>query len=397
MITTAIPGMVQEVRRYGTFDANACLNCGSCSVVCELSGDGASFPRVPIQRTVMGLKDSVRAGLEPWLCHDCGDCSIHCPRQAAPRESMMTLRRYLAGQYDFTGISSRIFASKLGEVGILLIAGLATFALAFVYHLWYKEVDVPNLLSVAMGMEHMFPTIAYFTIAVFVLPLLILLVNSLRMHRFTMHRGHEFRPPLRHYLVEAKTMLFHLFTHRNMRRCPQPAYKKRWMKHVLLGTAITVKCVIVIFFLRWFQTDAIYPLSHPQRWLGYLVTAAMLVVSADLIVSRLRRNPPVHSSAESGGLVLPVMIFLVALSGIGVHVFRYLEFPLTAHFAYAVHLAIAVPLVLVELPFGKWSHVVYRPLALYFQAVRERAMAEERAGAVRRPSQARLPIGAQSA
>ncbi len=391
MITTSIPGMVEEVRRYGTFDANACLNCGSCSVVCELSGNGASFPRIPIQRAVLGLKDSVRAGLEPWLCHDCGDCSIHCPRQAAPRESMMTLRRYLAGQYDFTGISSRIFTTKLGEIGLLVVIALATFALALAYHLYYKEVDLPNLLSVAMGMEHMFPTIGYFTVAVFALPLLILLTNSLRMHRYTMQRGHDFRPPFRHYFVEAKTMLLHVFTHRNIRKCPDPAYRKRWMKHLLLGTAMTVKCVIVVFFLRWFQTDAIYPLSHPQRWLGYLVTAAMLVVSADLIASRLRRSNPAHAFSASGDLVMPVMVFLVALSGIAVHIFRYLEFPLTAHFAYAVHLAIAVPLVLVELPFGKWSHAVYRPLALYFQAVKERAVAAQK------PSESYLPIGAQSA
>jgi len=27
----------------------------------------------------------------------------------------------------------------------------------------------------------------------------------------------------------------------------------------------------------------------------------------------------------------------------------------------------------VEMSFGKWSHMIYRPLALYFQAVKEKA------------------------
>jgi hypothetical protein len=46
---------------------------------------------------------------------------------------------------------------------------------------------------------------------------------------------------------------------------------------------------------------------------------------------------------------------------------------LAAHYAYALHLSITVPLLVVELPFGEWVHTMDRPLAIYFQAVRERA------------------------
>jgi hypothetical protein len=46
---------------------------------------------------------------------------------------------------------------------------------------------------------------------------------------------------------------------------------------------------------------------------------------------------------------------------------------LGADYAYAVHLMIAVPMLLVEIPFGGSSHMLYRPLALYFAAVKERA------------------------
>jgi hypothetical protein len=34
---------------------------------------------------------------------------------------------------------------------------------------------------------------------------------------------------------------------------------------------------------------------------------------------------------------------------------------------------IVTPMLLVEMAFGKWAHMLYRPLALYFLAVRERA------------------------
>jgi hypothetical protein len=41
---------------------------------------------------------------------------------------------------------------------------------------------------------------------------------------------------------------------------------------------------------------------------------------------------------------------------------------------YAIHLVIAVSMLVVEVPFGKWAHLLYRPLAVYFQAVREKAL-----------------------
>ena len=31
-----------------------------------------------------------------------------------------------------------------------------------------------------------------------------------------------------------------------------------------------------------------------------------------------------------------------------------------------------------EVPFGKWSHLAYRPLAIYFQAVRQKALSQQK-------------------
>jgi hypothetical protein len=51
--------------------------------------------------------------------------------------------------------------------------------------------------------------------------------------------------------------------------------------------------------------------------------------------------------------------------------------PLTTYYTYAVHLAIAVAMLSVEVPFGKWAHLVYRPLAVFLQKVKERAVEEQ--------------------
>ena len=49
-------------------------------------------------------------------------------------------------------------------------------------------------------------------------------------------------------------------------------------------------------------------------------------------------------------------------------------------------LSMLVPMLVLEVPFGKWSHLAYRPLAIYFQAVKEKALARQAAGAELAPA-----------
>jgi len=286
---------------------------------------------------------------------------------------MMTLRRYLVSRYDVTGIASRVQRSGLWEVMALASVAALVFALVVAYHLYYVELPMGEFVSTPLGLEHMFPTITYFSYSVFLLPLTLMVVNGMRMHRRTMVGTAEAKIPLRFYLLELKTLILHLFFHRNLNRCNAEQHNRRWIKHWLLGTACTMMCVIPFFFLGWFQTEALYPVYHPQRWLGYFATAVMIYVPVDIVISRIRKRKQEHKYSERGDLIFPLMLLLVALSGIAVHIFRYAEWSMACHYAYAAHLAITVPLLLIELPFGKWSHVVYRPLALFFQSVKDRA------------------------
>lgn len=370
------PGLLQKVRKYGKFDANACLSCGSCTVVCDLSNGYASFPHKPIRRVLLGLKESTKRNLEPWLCHDCGDCATTCPRQAEPRESMATIRRYLAGQYDITGLSSYILKSKFWHIGALVFTALLVFGLALFYHLWYVQLTVDELMTIPLGMEHMFDMIVYFTVAVFLIPLLIFTVGVIRMHRWTIRGNNNIRAPIRLYVKQLYTIIVHMISHKNIKRCIQQVKGKRFPKHWLLAFAVTAKFVIILFFLNWFQTDSIYPVYHPQRWVGYLIFAIMMYIPLEIIIGRIRKREEIHKNSEFSDYSLPVMLLLVALSGIAIHIARYMGLELTGHFAYAIHLSVSVAFILIELPFGKLSHVIYRPFAIYFQSVKERAIQE---------------------
>ena len=373
------PTLVAEVRKYGKFDTNACYQCGSCTVTCNLVKNSASFPRRVMRSTMMGLRKLVRSSLEPWLCYYCGDCSLVCPRQTDPGEAMMTLRRFLTAQYDWTGLAAKIYRSKVWEIGSLLVVGILVLLLVGYYHLNIVELEYADLFSAEFISEtveeefmgHMFNLVETFTIVVFLFPLVILLSNAFRMYWFTMHRGCEVKIPIQLYITEAKTLLLHAITQKRFGDCTD---KRRWIVHGLLVLGCVLMFIPLLFFLEWFQTDNIYPLYHPQRWLGYLATGALIYATVEIMISRIRRREEIHKFSELGDWILPVMLFLTAVSGIAVHIFRYMELSLITHYTYAIHLAIVVPMLIIEIPFGKWSHMLYRPLAVYFEAIQESAL-----------------------
>jgi len=101
----------------------------------------------------------------------------------------------------------------------------------------------------------------------------------------------------------------------------------------------------------------------------------------DILVGRLRAKLEIYKETRLPDLVLPILLLGTVLSGLVAHVSRYFGFALTCHFAYAVHVVIATPMLVVEMAFGKWAHMIYRPLAIYFQAVRQRAEQEQQAPA----------------
>ena len=289
----------------------------------------------------------------------------------------MTLRRYLIAQYDWTGLSRRICRSPAWEVGALSLVAMLVLALIILYHLYISKLDITFLRTTALGMEHMFPTITYFTVCVFLIPALLMASHAWRMFALTMRRGANRAIPLRFYVAEAKTMFLQMVTQRQILKCPATIHRKRWTLHWLLAFGCVLMFAIKLFFLRWFQTDSIYAIYHPQRWLGYLAFAFLVAGALDILIERARKRESIFRESRFSDWVLPILLALTALSGMAVHVFRYTGLDLGAHYAYAVHLMIAVPMLLVELPFAKSSHMIYRPLALYFAAVKDRALAAQ--------------------
>jgi hypothetical protein len=319
---------------------------------------------------MLGARRLLNASLAPWLCYYCGDCSTTCPRQTEPGEAMMTLRRYLTGQYDWTGISSRIYRSKVWKVGLLLATALITLGLIIFYHTSVVGMPLSDFTSTSMGLGHMFGTISVFTWVVIFLPLFFLMSNGVRMFFITMRNDETVKIPAKLYLTEIGSFFSHLLAQRKFRECKE---KGRWIKHLFFVSGCSIMFILLVFFLKWFQTDNLYPLYHPQRWIGYIATIALLYASIEVLLGRIRKKDPIHRFSDVADWSFPILLLLVTLSGIAVHIFRYSGFAMAMHISYALHIIVTVPLLVIEIPFGKWTHMLYRPLAVYFQTIKDKA------------------------
>jgi signal transduction histidine kinase len=138
-------------------------------------------------------------------------------------------------------------------------------------------------------------------------------------------------------------------------------------------TGYSIVFLLVVVGIRWFQRDEIYAFWHPVRLLGYYATFAILYGVTYAIIGRLNKSKSVYQHTHSTDWAFLILLWLTTFSGILIHATRLLELPLTTYYLYVIHLMIAVPMLVIEVPFAKWTHQLYRPLILYLTKVKASA------------------------
>ncbi|MEW6568156.1 MAG: 4Fe-4S dicluster domain-containing protein [Chloroflexota bacterium] len=363
-------GLLSELKKYGRVKVEACFNCGNCTAICPLSTDATPFPRNNIRLLQLGLKDRILESTDPWLCYYCGECSETCPRGAEPAEAQMALRRWLTAQYDWTGLGARFYTSSRWVIGALLLVAAMVLALIGLLHGPIVTDRVELNTFAPTYIVHIADLVMAGAISLF------LFMNVFRMHSFIMGKGSGVKAPLSLYLLEAWNLPYHFLTQKRFSGCGD---KRPWINHLILASGYALMFVIIVLFLEWFQTDDLYSVFNPQRWLGYYAAAALIYGTGIAIWGRVRAQRQMHKYSQLSDWLFPILLFLLAVSGLLVHIFRYAGMPLVTYYTYGVHM-ILVPAVYVSVgPMGKWAHLFYRPLAVYFQAVKERALAAQTA------------------
>jgi len=384
--------LIEELERYGAQDVSNCYHCGNCSATCPFSSDHSIFPRREMRMLQMGLETKLESSLDPWLCYYCGECSDDCPRDAEPGETMMSLRRWLTARYDWTGISKLFYLSWKAELLAIIIVALLAGAgfLAAGFLLGGGDISVYNGenaflpageswygLPTGTGV-HLFDWILAGVLVFF------LSTNCMRMWWKTMGRDKSVKIPFYLYITKIFSLPWNFMSQARYAKCDR---KRPWAIHLVLMLSYVTMLVLIMFFLE--RMAAGPSVDWKVHVFGLLATVGLLATTIFAMRGRVKKTESQYKHSHESDWMFLILLVVVASTGALQFILHRSGLDVAANIAYVVHMMAVVPMLLLEVPFSKWSHLAYRPLAMYFNEVREEAATASEKSAV--------PLGAAQA
>jgi quinone-modifying oxidoreductase subunit QmoC len=372
---------VDEVIAAGGGDLKKCFQCATCSVACELSNGPSPFPRKEMIWAQWGMKDRLLNDPDVWLCHQCNDCSMRCPRGARPGDVLAALRQKSIEHHSFPSFMGRLVNSARAMPVMLvlipaLLLGLAvvardsiaeTFGLADPHSAFYAEFFPHWLL------------IGFFT-TLTLLTFLGLIVGLVRFWK-GMKEADEARgvgEPATGFVPSLVKALGAVFTHGRFGKCKDQAQRRNTHLMAFYGfLALFVVTVWATFDLYLFPVlgmESLYPfdLSHPMKMLANVGGIILVVGTGKAILDRLNAPADGKHRSTSFDWIFVWLLFLVGVTGFVTEILRFTVTPETmgameysAYSVYFVHLVLVFGL-LVYLPYSKFAHMWYRILAMAY-------------------------------
>ncbi len=381
MSTRVDPGFVGELKKYGAFDISACFNCGTCTAVCPLSEGIDSFPRRMIRYGQIGAEDRLLGCKEVWQCYYCGECSDTCPRQAEPGEYMAAARRYAIASCDPTGISRLLYTSKVFTASFLFVlTGL--FALLLLSGHGPMSSGAPMLFQfrqtagfLSYSIVHNMGLALIIVAAVAMIAGIVRLV--IRLSRVLPYRtGAEETPTPGWFSRIAHgftAVAQELATNKSFRDCEEepsvPWYlRKRFIHWSIMWGFLGL---LLATMLDWILDMTVgkdpgqpVALWHPTRLLGTVAGIFLVYGTAVAIIQRWAKPDKYFSHSLLSDWLFLWLLFLAGVTGFIVELTVYLPHGATwMYIVFLVHVVISMEVVIL-LPFTKFAHAVYRPIAL---------------------------------
>ncbi len=336
-----------------------------------------------------GLKDRLVADPDIWLCHQCNDCSLRCPRGARPGDVMAAIRQKVIEHYAFPGAMGRLVNSARAIPAMLFLVPAILIALALL---------VRGPIEAAVGYvdphghefyAHFFP---HWLLIVFFSGLTLLTFGGLIVGLVRFWGGMKATDealgkgtPVMGFVPSLVKAVTTVLTHDRFGSCTDQASRKP--AHLMafygfIALFIVTSWAVADLYLMPSLLPDIFPqypfgLLHPMKVLAN-AGAILLIVGAGRAIL-LRRNAPKDGNHQSTTFdwVFVWLLLLVGISGVGVEVFRFVAegaagaeayasgFALPAYTLYFVHLVLVFGL-LVYLPYSKFAHMWYRLLAMAY-------------------------------
>lgn len=379
----ADPMLLTDVQRFGAADMVACYSCGNCTAICPLADNDATFPRKLIRLAQVGLADDLVASKELWTCYHCGVCSDRCPTEADPGEFMASARRYAIARHDRTGLARLLYTRPAAAAAV--VAALAVALVVFL--LGTRVGEMPR------GELALFEWIPYAVIHWMGIGVMAAVVVFALLGLASFVRGMATREGVTWHDVAGTAQVrraagralwsavgIESLGQKRFRddchddRVTEPLWRRRWLLHALsiwgfLGLLLATTLDYLFDVTGIKATGTMVPLWYPTRLLGTVAGLAMMYGVTVFAINRYQRYGQAAKHSDPADWFFLAMLWLTGFTGFVIEVALYAPpTPVWGYWFFVLHVAIAMELLLL-LPFTKFAHVMYRPVALFFYAL----------------------------
>jgi len=338
-----------------------CYQCGSCTAICPISEDYMTSFRRSIKYAQLGLEKKLSSDLTPWLCYACGECSNSCPRDANPSEVMMSIRRYLTIKYDWTRVSRILYLNSKILLFAILSLSILTGIIIYFFHGPIITDKVALSIFAPIEIVETGGRLIFATLAT------ILLINILRMYRLTFNP--KIKLPFKTYVKEfLKTLTPNFLTQKLFGYCND---RKYWLVHLLIFYGYLASLILFEVLLIFTHTNDPFLFVSPLSVVGLFSVFAIAYGGLEVIRGGVKKSKPIWKYSHPTDWMFIILLVLICITGILTGIFRSIGWPLATYAVFSIHLMIVVPFLVLGVPFTKWSHIAYRPFALYFARLNE--------------------------
>ena len=342
---------LRDIMHGGAADLKKCFQCATCTSVCSLSTESNPFPRKQMIEAQWGMTDRLMTDPAVWLCHNCGDCTTRCPRDARPGQVMGAIRSEVIRRFAFPRFMGDLVHNPRTLPLLFALPILVFYALA-----------VPLHAAGAQGFEFalMFPQprleVLFFTVGALVgFAFVVGVIHFIQALRASGAKG-AILPGLVPVLVE-------IVAHRRFAKCD--AEKDRYWGHLLVlygfGGLALVGTVIGIGTMFGVMHTPL-PILNPLKVFANLCALVAFVGAVILVAGRLKNREALTATTYFDWFFLLVLTIAV-MTGILSEGLRLAQNQAWMYPVYFVHLTLILALFLYA-PYSKFAHFVYRTIAL---------------------------------
>jgi quinone-modifying oxidoreductase subunit QmoC len=362
---------IKDVGILGGEDLKKCYQCATCSVVCPISPDNKPFPRKEMIAASWGLKDKLVKSADPWLCHNCGDCSTRCPRKAKPADVLAAIRAQAISEYS----GPKVLANALNDPKMLPVLLLVPAVyivimgtiMAKIFNFQFLNFSPEGTIVHAKMVSTWLVDVVMLSAAGFAA---LTFFNGVKRFLCDIHQNALAEGKTAQQAIDAGGFIQALIRtiptilrHAKFNECTEN--KERGVSHLLVLFAfIGLFIVTSIFFVAIYglQIHGPYSQLNPVKWLANVSGVALIIGSILLIKQRM--NKPDQTSAYKDWLLLGLVLGL-GVTGMGAQLTRLAGWAGLSYAVYFIHL-ILVWFTFAFLPFSKLAHLVYRTVAMTY-------------------------------